>query len=131
MATPDYGKDISCTDRYDPVGRYVSGSQALMQAVYRRLTTPRGSVPRAPNYGLDLRSFMSIELTRAAMAAIPAQIEQEVLKDERIESVKVVIAAHDARSLTLTVTCSGALGPFRLTLVVSAVTVALLKSEVL
>jgi hypothetical protein len=32
--------------------------KALGDAIYRRMTTPRGSLPEDPGYGIDVRSFI-------------------------------------------------------------------------
>lgn len=130
MATKtDFGTDISCLDDMNETGRLVSGPRMLLEAVYRRLTTPRGSLSGAPNYGYDLRSLLSLEMTAVQRASIPGRIAQEVEKDERIQSCTVRIEAFGPRSLTLSIACTTAEGPFRLTLGVAGVTVKILSSE--
>jgi hypothetical protein len=56
----NYGRELSCT-RTLKTGRYVSGVTVVAEAIYRRLTTPRGMLlggESEGNYGLDLMSLV-------------------------------------------------------------------------
>lgn len=82
-----YGRDLYC---YDQVftGRLVSGFDLLAQALFRRLTTPRGTLRGGEDeqiYGLDVLDFVGTVGTETAVAAIPDAVVAECLKDDRIE----------------------------------------------
>ena len=126
----NYGRELSCT-RTLKTGRYVSGVTVVAEAIYRRLTTPRGMLlggESEGNYGLDLMSLVGSADTKGSAASLPGRIENEGRKDERIETVKAtVVRTVDGPSTTYTITIQAttALGPFSLQLLVSAVTVEL------
>jgi len=126
----NYGRELSCT-RTLKTGRYVSGVTVVAEAIYRRLTTPRGMLlggESEGNYGLDLMSLVGSADTKGSAASLPGRIENECRKDERIETVKAtVVRTVDGPSTTYTITIQAttALGPFSLQLLVSAVTVEL------
>lgn len=127
MASVDYGTDLSWADDLDLLGRSVTGTELLGQAVYRRLRTPRGSCLDAPDDGLDVAEFLSAALTEARIAAIPALVQQEILKDERIADVTVNMSRF-SDGFNLTIWCTPAGGPsFELTIDVTAAAVKLLS----
>lgn len=125
--TNPLGVDLYGLDDVDEGERLVDELQGLAQAIYRRLTTPRGSLLRAPNYGLDVRSFLGLEMTRPMMAQVGAQIRLEILKDERVQSCAVEVLSATRESLSLRIVGEASEGPFRLTLAASAITVELLN----
>src|SRR5690606_22758400 len=106
--TLDETVDIDCVSDIKPHMPVVSGRLGLVQALARRLQTPRGKVPWWPDYGLDVQAFL---LSKTRPSVIAAQVQAECLKDERVESVRVdlQIAGNDAR---LTVEVTDAAGPF-------------------
>lgn len=90
-----YGVETWCLTSLSP-GRLVSGRLALIQALYRRVTTPRGTLlggPEEASYGLDLAGWVGAVGDRIAVAAIPAMVRAEWLKDDRILDVQVTAAA--------------------------------------
>lgn len=121
----DFGVDLDCTDDLDPMFGLVSGLRVVAQAVYRRLSTPRGMLIDAPDYGFDVRSLLHRGMTPEERAAIPGMIRAEVVKDERIQSAEVQLTDVLPESFRLVVRCQTAEGPFRLTLHVSAAAVLL------
>lgn len=130
MAT-NFGKDTSCTDSLK-TGRFVTGPRLVAEAVYRRLTTPRGMLrggEEEADYGLDLTELIGSVSNRSDAAALPGRIENELRKDERIESVKVTVTETTqgvAKSFEVFVEATTSEGPFDLTLAVSDVTTALI-----
>jgi|SRR5579872_1629037 len=129
--TTDFGKDISCTTAIR-TGRYSSGPRLVAEAAFRRLTTPRGTLRGGDdeaNYGLDLADAIGSATTKATAAALPGQIEAELMKDERIVSVSAeVVATSQGPSVSwkVSVIAETDAGPFTLVLGVSGVTVSLL-----
>lgn len=130
MAT-DYGTDTSCLTSLR-TGRLVSGVRLVAEAAYRRVTTPRGMLQGGEdeaNYGIDLADLIGSVVTTADAAALPGRIENELLKDERIESVDVTVTSSvvgPSTSWQVTIEAQTSEGPFSLVLAVSDVTVELL-----
>jgi hypothetical protein len=129
-----YGRDTYCYDRI-VTGRTATGVELLAQAIYRRLTTPRGTLDDGDEglvYGLDVSDFVGMIGTQAAVDALPGAVEAELLKDDRLSSVTVTATVvTDAAGLsTITLTVAGIpvdeAEEFILSLSVSDVTVALL-----
>jgi hypothetical protein len=129
--TTYFGRDISCTNTLK-TGRYSFGVMLVAEACYRRLTTPRGTLRGGENelnYGLDLTSLVGSATTRAAAAALPGQIENELRKDERVESASASVVATTVGPVTtwtISVDVLTAEGPFTLQIESDGVTAALL-----
>lgn len=86
------------------------------------------------NFGLDLTALIGSTSTKADEAALPGRIRAELTKDERIESVDVVVLAKDessagGRSYEITIEAITGEGPFTLAVGVDGVTVELLGIE--
>ena len=130
----ELGREMSCTTSLK-TGRYVTGLRIVGEACYRRLSTPRGMLQGGEGeaeYGIDLTELIGTTNPRADAASLPGRIENELLKDERIESVEVDIGTTvegPATTLAITVSCTTAEGPFSLQIAASAVTVALIGIE--
>lgn len=126
-----FGRDTSCTTSLKP-GRYVTGARLVAEAAYRRLSTPRGMLrggEAEANYGLDLQGLVGAVATPSQAAALPGQIENELKKDERINSVAVTVTKSTEGPGTAYTIRIGALtddGPFELVIGVSDVTTELL-----
>ncbi len=125
----NYGRDLSCLNRLE-TGRTVTGTELVLQAIYRRLITPRGSVIDAPNYGTNIEELLSRAYTKEGLASIPGIIRAEVLKDERVltATVKARFETFPNVRLVVEIDCTSAAGPFDLTLGVSEVSTELLKA---
>lgn len=91
-----FGVSVWCTDsRF--TGRLVSGRTAVAQSVYRRLTTPRGTLRGGEEeaaYGLDLSELVGAIGYPAAIGALPGRIEAELAKDDRIADVSADVDAY-------------------------------------
>lgn len=127
-----YGEDTWCIDSYSP-GRVARGSMVVVQALYRRLRTPRGTLRGGPEeqaYGLDLEEYVGDLSSDALLASIPAVVRAELLKDDRVQDVVVTptIIHTDAGEIELRLDIagklSGSLESFALTLGVSRAGVA-------
>jgi hypothetical protein len=114
MAVGDYGRDISCTTSLR-TGRLSSGLVLLGEAAYRRITTPRGALRGGEDesiYGIDLLDMIGDASSRQATARLPAQIQNELLKDVRFADVQVsVTSSADGPSVSylilISITASG------------------------
>jgi hypothetical protein len=98
-----YGTDVICLPDLDLQFGLVSGPMLLAQAAYHRLSTIRGLIPQHPDDGLDLRQYMNGEydLTNdSTLGGIGGDIEGELLKDERFQSVDTALT-FDSESNTL------------------------------
>ena len=134
MGDVGYGVDIYAWDRLR-TGRLVRGPELVAQAIYRRLTTPRGTLrdgEAGSVYGLDIQDFIGQVGTANAIAAIPALIRAEVLKDDRITNATVTATSTTDRAglVAVRIQIEAELvnegDRFELTLGVSSVSVALL-----
>jgi hypothetical protein len=91
MTELGYGVESWCLGSL-VTGRFVRGVQVVAQAIYRRLTTPRGTLrggEEEENYGIDLSDYVGSSATPQRLAAIPGIVRAEVLKDDRVLDVKV------------------------------------------
>lgn len=129
-----YGRDLDCvTDiteecaEVDPLSR-----RAVVQAVLRRLTTPRGALIDDPDYGYDVRSFCNRGTTTLELRAISDQCRGEAMKDDRVTEATVKVTYTDrTRTLTVSVTLDCVdvgLGTFTATFAVTADAAELLET---
>jgi hypothetical protein len=129
-----YGRDLSCLGdltadcaEVDPFSR-----AGLSEAIVRRLTTPRGRIVDAPDYGLDLRLMLNRGTTDTTLRTLSGQIRSELTKDDRIEDVRVEVAvSSDRRTLRVVLMIAAVdplLGEFEMVLAVSSETVVLLAA---
>lgn len=129
MPIPDYGVDLSCVTDLDPVLRTVTGKTLLAQAIVRRLTTPRGMLIDDPNYGLDVREWLSMEMTPIVLARLRAAVRSELEKDERVSSVNVdTTFTNGVLTMNLFINANED-DPLSLVLAVTDVTVTILSVE--
>lgn len=132
MATPDYGSDLSCTTDLNPTCPVVEGAELMAQLCLHRLYCRKGGLIGSPNENtIDARDFIGQGINGVKdLQRIKGVVTNVLLADERIASVSVEATFdHRARVLTLRITGTGALGPFTLTLLVSALTIELLTDE--
>jgi hypothetical protein len=129
-----YGVEAWCTDRL-VTGRLARGRQVVAQAIYRRLTTPRGTLRGGEEeaaYGIDLPGYVGAVGTSVALRALPSVVRSELLKDARIVDC-VVTPTIDSQpsgivniTLQIDVTLSDEGEGFALTLGVSETSVTIL-----
>lgn len=130
-----YGTDTWVLDQVR-TGRMATGVTLLAQALYRRLTTPRGTLDDGDEgivYGLDVCDFIGRDSTPDFVDAIPAAIEAECLKDDRVSSVQATATATTSSAGETSVLVEVAVAPFdesisafTFTLSVSSVSVSFL-----
>jgi hypothetical protein len=103
-----------------------SGNQAVLEAILRRWTTTQGQLVDDPNYGRNVYDLISADLGVRDIAYEQQRFAAEAEKDVRVLRCSVRIVLDAAGNLTLSATVTTAAGPFKLTLSVNAVTLALL-----
>lgn len=125
----DYGSDLSCTTDLDGLCRVVTGNELMAEVCVRRLYCPAGGLLSDPTDNtLDARDFLSADIGPGDLTRIQGLCAQALMGDPRILSAQVTAKFDNAsRTLTLTINVVGALGPFTLTLSVTALTVELLR----
>lgn len=126
--TEGFGVDTWCLDSTEP-GRFARGRDVVVQAIYRRLTTPRGTLrggPGAELYGYDVSGLVGRVGDTRLLAALPAVLRAEILRDDRIADVTARVSVTDigakrqAVTISLDVVPHGEDTPFRLTIVVDS-----------
>lgn len=123
--TTEHGYDLGGILDLSPDLRVVNGREALAHAIARRLTTPRGSLFYDGNYGHDVRQYVNAPVQRPGV--IESQVSGECLKDERVLESEVTVL-NVGEELRISVKITDARGPFTLTLVVTQLTVELLRN---
>ena len=123
----DFGSDISCVTDISPDGRVVTGNRVVAEAIARRLSTPRGRLIDDPNYGFDLGGYIHDDMSSADLASLQNGAGAECLKDERVIAADVLATLSAIGLLTVTVSLTTGLGPFRLVLSVSATSFSVLS----
>lgn len=127
----NFGSDVSTLPALDDTFTLQRGLKVLSQNIARRLTTPRGALPFAPNFGTDVRQWLGAELGNEALGRLKAQIEAECEKDERVEEASVSVKYNaPTKALTIQIALATAQGPFRLVLGITALSLQLLTEEV-
>lgn len=128
----EFGRDISCTTSLR-TGRYASGVRLVAEAAYRRLSTPRGLLQggeEEANYGLDLSQMIGSVSSSDVAASLPSQIDAELTKDERIDSVTSSVTSFTdgpATTWLINISCGTSDGAFSLQLSVADLRVELLR----
>jgi hypothetical protein len=122
MAT-DHGSDISCVFDVDANLTVVTGRLVLGQAIARRWLATPGSLFYDPTYGAGLIGFLSGTISTAD--EIASVLEDEALKDERVDACKVAVTVV-GRTLEIQGLLTDGEGPFPMTLNVSEVSATLL-----
>lgn len=126
----DYGQDFACATDLDTTLQTVSGRTVVVEAIARRLDTPRGRLIGDEDYGFALADYLNDDVSPATIAWIQSQTEAECLKDERVSLVTatVTLATSDVMTVTVAIVLTDA-DSFDLVLSVSDVGVAILSVE--
>jgi hypothetical protein len=118
-----YGTDLRCTtdvtanlDEVDPFSPV-----AIVEALIRRLTTPRGRLPDDPEYGLDVTAMVNRGITQSELRDIQTQIRNESSKDDRVDDVAVTVTmlAYNSARIQMMIAPADAQRPFSATLAVT------------
>jgi hypothetical protein len=119
-----YGRDLVCIDdltttleETDP-----ASNASLAQDIYHRITTERGSLVDDPDFGEDVRGYLSLATTERELLAIGGRLETEILKDDRVALVTVEVTGDTTQlDITISVTPNDpALATFRMILAVTS-----------
>lgn len=80
---------------YGLENRIVSGPQVLLEALARRLNTPRGGLLYDAGYGFDIRQFINSRLNDETSYLLTTGVEAELTADPRVLSATVEIILGD------------------------------------
>ncbi len=130
----DFGSDFSGVDDLDANLTMVSGRTCLLQAILRRISTPRGALWYAPDYGTDIGAFLN---TSTDTRVIQQAIESEILNDERVDDCRATVTLSETadpssggRTMTIELSLETGNGPFEFTVSISSLTGKILLQEV-
>lgn len=128
MAT-DYGTDAAAFDTLPDPDVLVSGETNVAYALARRLITPDGALEEVgetePYASLDVRECLGERMTAQDVQDLQRRITRCLTQDPRVLSIDVLVS-FNAGVLNILVAGAGTEGPFRLVLVVSALSVKIL-----
>lgn len=124
------GRDWICGTELDPNGLESLSVADVAYSIVRRITTERGSLIDDPDYGIDIRDFLHLDMTPAQLNSIAAQVQYEVQLEPRVLSNAVTVSKVDYRELSIQIAFSTRDGEQALTLSVSesGITVAKLRN---
>jgi len=96
-----YGVDLKCRDDLTPRLDTLSSDsvEGIGQALYHRLTTRRTTLPDDPDYGLDVRRYLSMPTDALALRRAAGEIASECGKDDRVANVDVAVTAPSRSEL--------------------------------
>ena len=114
-----FGSDVSVFPELDPAFAPMTDARVIGEALLKRFTTPRGSLPFHPSYGEDVRAWLNEGLTSADLHRLKSALEAQAEQEERIASCDVTLSVNaQAQQLTIGVFAVTGLGPFRFTITV-------------
>lgn len=117
-----YGRGLTGLAELRLDGSLTRGLEAVIRDVYHMLVTVRGSLPADPEAGLGLLDLVLGETSTESLPAIAADIESELLKDDRVETVDATVTATPDGGLVIDIQVDLAAGPsFRLVGPISSV----------
>lgn len=117
-ALPDpfgFGQDLLLGDDVSADMAEVAGIGCLAQDLIHRIETPRGSVFEDPNYGTDLRDYLSKGIDSRELSGLPGVIAAELQKDDRVQRVTVKINSATRDEINFQTIVLTAQGPFKFT----------------
>ncbi len=130
MATnpSDFGTGLDVYRSWPLRFTFTSGFRNLGNNLARRLSTIRGSLPWDLDCGYPLVQLLRGSLSDDELSAAESSIGAECEKDERVDSASAKVTyVRAAGVLIVTITGTGADGPFTLILSADALTVAILR----
>lgn len=132
-----YGADTSCGAGGYRSGVIVRGRKLLTEAIFRRLTTPRGTLNATPEegaYGEDISALVGSVGGEIVERILPSRISAELAKDDRITSTDVTVtrsvqADEEHFLVEIDVTPADGSGVFPLTIAVDQVGAKLILGD--
>lgn len=123
----DYGTDITI----GKVVSTVSGTRNLLNALVRRLKTPRGGLFYDPGYGEDVTAYLNRVVDADMLDQIKVNVEQQMLLDDRVSNVDAIVTYNqNTFSLKLTISVTPIVGEtFTLVLSVDKLSVKILEDS--
>ena len=125
----DFGLDLACMTDLSPTMAETASMVTLAQALVRMVTTPRGSVVDAPNWGIDVTAYVDGPMDARGAQKVASLMDAQFRQDDRVlrSSTQATwnASTETLRTVSAIITSNG---PIRLTLDISNVTVALLES---
>lgn len=106
--------------------RVVRGPRVLLEALARRLITPRGGLWYDASYGFDLRTYLHSRDLPAVRYAIETGVEAQVLLDPRVLEANCTVVRLVRDTLECTLTLETTIGPWAGIVKVSDLTVEIL-----
>jgi len=120
----DFGTDVALARALGASWGIASDQANLSNAIFRRLTCPKGALIYATDYGIDVRTFLNATMGPAQLAQMRSAIVAEVEKDPRVQSASAVLTLQsDLLSVRVVLTIETATGPFDLIFAVSELSV--------
>jgi hypothetical protein len=120
-----YGSDSYCLDDVLLIDTQVTDPRVLIgQRLIRRLTTPPGALALINDVadGFDVRQFINAKISPGTIAIAQAQIADECLKDQQVQTADVEMTLAKNGNLSINIGGLTAAGPFSLTMNVSQLT---------
>lgn len=101
---------MSCTRDLTPTPKQVTGNRRTVEALFRRLTTPRGMLGSDKSYGTCVEDIVGETFTERDVSSLKQDIAAECMKQRDVRRV-LVDATWNASTRTLTIKVQ-AFGPF-------------------
>jgi hypothetical protein len=98
---------------YGLENRTVRGFRVLLEALQRRLSTPRGGLFYDPSYGFDIRAFLNSRINDENKYLLVAGVENEVLQDPRVLGGTIELQTFTANTIVLLMEIESTEGPWR------------------
>lgn len=118
-----YGSDLYCDGDATDDFRELRGSDPLLvvQAILRRVTTPRGTLLDDSGYGEDVGRMLHLGMTPADRKAASDMLSAEVLEDDRVRSCTVDLTdIPQGLNVRVRGELADGKGPYSLTMVASS-----------
>ena len=127
MADDLLGTDLSAVNGLDPSLALFRGTRIVAEAAVRRITTPRGGLFYAPNYGVDVREILNAKVTQQLLNTWRSRMEAEIRKDERVDTLSSTLSFYpQSEQVRIRVEGTTGAGPFAFTLAVTSLSVDVL-----
>jgi phage baseplate assembly protein W len=125
-----WGSDLDCADDLtENVAEIPKDDMRLVvQSCYRRLTTRRGTLIDDPDYGFDVLHLLHAGMTKTDLIRIAGQVESELSKDDRLETVECKVSYAD-ETIELDIKGMTRIGTFSMTMGVTEASTYLLSPE--